>query len=666
MTLVLAVVYVIEGREPAPAEPVRYLRQLGVEGTNSFYVGARPPLKQNALMKLPIGSIRPEGWLRQQLQLESDGFTGHLTEVSKFCKFQGSAWTDPSGEGALGWEEVPYWLKGFVDLGYVLRDDRIIAESRRWIERILATQRPDGYFGPRGNLSTKAPDGAPMIDLWPNMIMMYPLRTYYEATGDSRVITLLTKYFAWQRTIPPEKFLPASWQKFRGGENLDSIYWLYNRTGESTLLELAELNHERTADWFNNIPTWHGVNITECFREPATWFQQSKRPADFKATEHDYNTIMNMYGQVPGGMFGADENARPGYTGPRQGAETCSMAEFMYSDEVLTRVSGDAIWADRAEDVAFNSLPASMTPDLRALHYLTAPNMIQLDRKNKAPLIENDGDMLSYNPYQYRCCEHNVAFAWPYFAEHLFMGTPDNGLAAVLYAPSLVTAKVGNSEQVEIREDTQYPFSGEISFHFKTARDVRFPFAIRVPGWSRQPSLRINGALLAAPDSGRGWLVIDRLWQNGDQLTLNLPMHITATVWAKNHGSVSIGRGPLTYSLKIAERWQQYGEQKWPAYEVFPASAWNYGLLVDPHHPEASIELSVRSSKLAAQPFSPDNAPIELRVKARPVLNWKQESNGLVGQLPDAAATQGSTPEEITLIPMGCARLRISAFPLVH
>src|SRR5205814_9562952 len=126
--------------------------------------------------------------------LEADGFTGHLTEVSKFCKFQGSAWTDPRGEGALGWEEVPYWLKGFVDLGYILRDERIIAESRRWIQRILATQRPDGYFGPRGNLSIKGPDSAPMIDLWPNMIMMYPLRTYYEATGDSRIITLLTKY----------------------------------------------------------------------------------------------------------------------------------------------------------------------------------------------------------------------------------------------------------------------------------------------------------------------------------------------------------------------------------------------------------------------------------------------------------------------------------------
>jgi DUF1680 family protein len=166
-------------------------------------------------------------------------------------------------------------------------------------------------------------------------------------------------------------------------------------------------------------------------------------------------------------------------------------------------------------------------------------------------------------------------------------------------------------------------------------------------------------------DSGRGWLVIDRLWKNGDQLTLNLPMHIAVSIWPKNHGSVSITRGPLTYSLKIAERWQKYGEQKWPAYEVFPASAWNYGLLVDPDHPEASVELSV-SSKLAAQPFTPDNAPIQLRAKARRVLNWKQESNGLVGLLPDAPATEGSTPEEITLVPMGCARLRISAFPLLH
>ena len=642
-----------------------FVHKLEANGTNAYYTGNRAPLKQRALIKLPIGSIQPQGWVRRQLELEAEGFTGHLTEVSKFCKFQGSAWTDPSGEGTLGWEEVPYWLKGFVDLGYILNDKRIIGESQRWIERVLATQRSDGYFGPRGNLTAKAPDGGTMIDLWPNMIMMYPLRTYYEATGDKRVLTTLSKYFAWQRTIPREKFLPASWQKWRGGENLDSIYWLYNRTGNPDLLQLAKINHERTADWTHTIPTWHGVNITECFREPATWFQQSKSDSDFAATVRDYQTVMDTYGQVPGGMFGADENARPGYTGPRQAAETCSMAEFMHSDEVLTGISGDAVWADRAEEVAFNSLPASMTPDLKALHYLTAPNMIQLDRKNKAPMIDNDGDMLSYNPYQYRCCQHNVAFAWPYFAEHLFMATPNNGVAAVFYAPASVSAQAGDRSRIEIRETTNYPFDGTVSFSFSAAHAVHFPFVLRVPGWSGAPKLLLNDAPVSVEKAGQGWLILDRTWRSGDRVAISFPMRITARVWTKNRGSVSINRGPLTYSLKIAEKWQQYGEQKWPAYEVFPASAWNYGLVVDSRNPEKTVRLAQNASQIASQPFALDAAPLELKAKAKRISNWKQEQNGLVGRLPEAPLADGPE-EEITLVPMGCARLRISAFPALR
>src|SRR5688500_2394822 len=168
---------------------------------------------------------------------------------------------------------------------------------------------------------------------------------------------------------------------------------------------------------------------------------------------------MSIYGQVPGGMFGADENARDRYIGPRQGAETCSMVELMFSHEILLGITGNALWADRCEEIAFNSLPSAMTADLKALHYLTAPNQVQLDRRGKAPMIENGGDMFSYTPYeQYRCCQHNVAFGWPYFAEHLWMATADNGLAATLYAECSVKAKVGDGTEVRIDEKTGYPF----------------------------------------------------------------------------------------------------------------------------------------------------------------------------------------------------------------
>jgi len=633
-------------------------------GQNRYYTGNRAPLSPSPLIKLPIGAVRPEGWLRTQLELEAEGFSGRLSEISQFCKYEGNGWVTP-GSGDRGWEEAPYWLKGFTDLGFVLGDKRIQAEARQWLDAVLSNQRKDGYFGTRKNLQVKRGDQPEMntdkpdevIDLWPNMIMLYPLRTLYEATGDPRVIPFMLKYFEWQRSIPAARFLPASWQKYRGGDNLDSIYWLYNRTGRSWLLDLARRNHERTANWFANIPSWHGVNISQGFREPAQYFQQAKDPKFIDATERSYRLVMDEYGQMPGGMFAADENARAGHVGPRQAAETCTMAEFMLSGELLVAITGDPKWADRAEDVAFNSLPASMTPDLKGLHYLTAPNQVQLDRRNKSPMIENGGDMFSYNPYQYRCCQHNVAHAWPYYAEHLWMATNGNGLAAVLYSASTVEAKVGGGRTVKITEKTDYPFGDTVIMTLAMNADVKFPLKLRVPAWAKNPTATVNGK--AAGAGGAGWLTIDRVWKSGDVVKLTLPMTVETKTWAKNGNSVSVYRGPLAYSLKIGERWQKYGaNEKWPAFEVFPTTAWNYALVPG--------DMRFEQGVMSKQPFTPDSAPVRLMAKGRRVPSWKLEANGLIQEVPASPVTTSEPLETITLIPMGCARLRVSAFPVAR
>ncbi|HOZ47786.1 MAG TPA: glycoside hydrolase family 127 protein [Candidatus Hydrogenedentes bacterium] len=624
----------------------------------THYAFNRAPLAPNPLAKLPIGAIRPEGWLRHQLELMTDGMIGRLPEVSRWCQFDDSAWTHPKGEGKYGWEEMPYWLKGFGDLGYVLDDERITSEARRWIDAILATQRDSGYFGPQANLEQN--------DIWPNMIALNVLQSFYEATGDERVLPFLTNYFRWELD-QGDNLLPGSWQAIRAGDNLESIYWLYNRTGDAFLLDAARLVHRRAANWTEGIASWHGVNICQSYREPAVYFQQAGDRAFLNAAERNYREVMDLYGQVPGGMFGADENARPGYTGPRQAAETCSMVEFMLSFEMLLGITGDPKFADRCEDVAFNSLPASMTADLKGLHYLTAPNMVQLDQESKSPLLQNGGCMLAYSPGErYRCCQHNVSHGWPYFAEHLWMATGDNGLAAVLLAANKVKAKVGESAQeVAIDLATDYPFDDTLRFTVHTGAPVAFPLYVRLPHWVNEAHLEINDKVVKVDARPTAFLRIERTWQDGDEIKLTLPMNIRVRTWDKNHNSVSVDRGPLTYSLKIGERWEKFGgSDEWPEWEVYPTTPWNYGLVLDPSAPAKSVEVIAQSREIAPQPFTVEAAPIVLKAKARRIPEWTMEQ-GLVGKLQNSPARVETDVEDVTLIPMACARLRISAFPTV-
>jgi len=635
-----------------------------VGSSNPFYKGNREPLLPSPLIKLPIGSITPKGWLRNQLELEAQGMTGRLPEISKWCRFDGNAWSDPQGQGHSGWEELPYWLKGYGDLGYVLGDQSIIKGARKWIDAVLASQQPDGWFGPRANKTGL--EGKP--DLWPHMVMCNVLESFYEFTGDERVIPFLTKYFKWLNTRPGDNFGAGYWPKIRFGDNIESIYWLYDHTGEPWLLELAKRIHQNMQDWTTGVHDWHNVNLSQGFREPGVYYQQAKQEKFLNAAENNYQTILGLYGQFPGGGFAGDENCRPGYTDPRQGFETCGMVESMHSFEMLTKISGNPLWADRCEDMAVNSLPASLTPDLKGLHYLTCANQVQLDQGNKAPEIQNGGTMFSYSPFErYRCCQHNVSHGWPYYAEELWLATADRGLCASLYAASEVTAKVGAGTNVKVAEETDYPFSDTVTLKMSIAQPVKFPLYLRIPRWCEGASVKVNGEAVPCVAKPLTYVKLEREWKDGDAVSLRLPREVRIQKWEKNQNAVSVSYGVLTFSLKIGERWQRCGgTDAWPEMEAFPTTPWNYGLVLDEKDLAKSFEVVKRGeAPLAAQPFTPATVPIELRVAAKQIPVWKLDSLGLVSKLQPSPVKSDQPTETVTLIPMGAARLRITSFPVI-
>ena len=590
---------------------------------NANYMGYRAPLRPLNFIKLPVGSIRPEGWVRKFLELQRDGLTGHLGEISAWLEKDDNAWLTTGGDH--GWEEVPYWLKGYSSLAYILNDPEMIEETKYWIEGVFASCQPDGYFGPVNERNGKR-------ELWAQMIMLWCLQSYYEYSQDRRVIDLMTNFFKWQMTVPDDRLLEDFWENSRGGDNIISIYWLYSHTGDAFLLELAEKIHRNTADWTQStsLPNWHNVNIAQCFREPATYYMQTGDSAMLKASYNVHRLIRRTFGQVPGGMFGADENARLGYIDPRQGVETCGLVEQMASDEIMLRMTGDPLWAEHCEEVAFNSYPVAVMPDFKALRYITCPNHVVSDSKNHHPGIDNRGPFLSMNPFSSRCCQHNHAQGWPYFAEHLVLATPDNGVATALYAACKAVVKVADGKEVD-----------------------------------------------AAPVAGK-YLCIHREWSDGDRVELTFPMSLSMRTWQVNKNSVSVDYGPLTLSLKIAEKyvekdsretaigdskWQKDADpQKWPTTEIYPGSAWNYSLVLDKTEPLKHFEVIRKSWPADDYPFTVANVPLEVKAVGRLVPEWEIDETGLCGVVPEEDAARGDK-EEITLIPMGAARLRITAFP---
>ncbi|MDO5308988.1 MAG: glycoside hydrolase family 127 protein [Planctomycetia bacterium] len=655
-----------------------------VEASHAHYLCNRAPLEPSPFLKLPLGAVKADGWLGRYLELQRDGLSGQLGNLSKWLEKKDNAWLQKGGK--YGWEELPYWLRGYVDLAYLLEDQEMIDEAKVWIEAIFASQREDGYFGPAN------PDTENGCDLWPNMLILFLMQSYYEYTGDQRVINFMSKYFDWIAMYPEKKFLKTYWENSRAGDLLYSCFWLYNITGNDTLLAVAKKINANTANWKqgSTLPNWHNVNIAQCFRQPATWWMLSHDEADKYATYNDFWLIHACYGQVPGGMWGGDENSRVGYIDPRQGVETCGIFEQMTSDMILFRITGDLSWVDHCEDVAFNTAPAAVMPNFRALRYITCPNQPISDSNNHSPGIDNNGPFMAMNPFSSRCCQHNHTHGWPYYIENLWTATPDGGVAATLYGASHVDAIVGSGDgnKVSIKEETHYPFDDSIVFTVnlpENVESVNFPLYVRIPKWTFDVAMSLNGEQIQFNDDNRPepqkWIRLERDWKNSDKLVVTFPSKASYRKWQQNKDCVSIDYGPLTYSLKIKEKyvlmdgrkvamgdsgWQEGAKQEdWPSYDILPASDWNYAL-VDPAKLDMSkITITKREWPEDNFPWTLDSVPFSITMRGRKLPQWKLDEFGLCAPVPFSPAQTSEPEEELELVPMGAGRLRISAIPTV-
>ena len=623
---------------------------------NANYVSNRAPLEATPFVALPLGTVRADGWLRRQLEFQKDGLTGEAENLYADALGERSAWL---GGSQADWEQGPYYAKGLLSLAYVLDDAGLRGKAQRYVDWVLQSQRSDGNFGPTTN-----------VDWWPRMIVIYYMRDYYEATEDARALTFLERYFEFQRNTIDGVDL-REWGKARAGDNMEVVLWCYNVTGQDWLLELAQKLRDKAFDWTDiytsntffdqgEFHPYHGVNVAQAFKMPAVYYQLSKSSADRDAYTRGMEHLMEERGR-PDGMFSNSEHLRGRYS--TSGTELCSVVEQMLSAETTIRITGSAEIGDHLEKLAFNALPAHLSPDLKQFTYYNKPNNVVSKAENgHLDFSDEHGNNHAPGPYSgFPCCRYNWHMGWPLFVKHLWMGTEDNGLAVVAYAPSTISAKVGNGVDVTIREETNYPFEESIKLTVSAAQNTTFPLKLRIPAWCQNPQVAVNGSTQGGVVSGE-FYVINRNWGNGDEVTITLPATVKATDWANN--SVGLERGPLVYSLQIEEDWQvkTFYDNGFSEFEVLPRSAWNYGLLLDRQDPEAGTEVS--RSGMSDEPFG--NAPIRITARAKKIPGWTLIDNGVQASEPPASPVSSNQPEEtVTLVPYGSRTLRVTNFPVL-
>ncbi|WP_029902621.1 beta-L-arabinofuranosidase domain-containing protein [Prevotella sp. 10(H)] len=650
------------------------------------YRNNRYPLVQKPYIELPLGNIKAKGWLQEMLERQRTGASGHMDTLYPQVMGERNGWLGGDGDQ---WERGPYWIDGLLPLAYLLDDKELQKKVQPWVEWALKSQKPDGFFGPDKDYPYEAGvqrDNA--HDWWPRMVVLKILQQYYSATNDERVIDFMSKYFKYQLETLPSKPLGnwTFWANYRAGDNLQVIHWLYNITGESFLIDLGDLIHSQAHDFtkmftasddLKKLNTIHCVNLAQGIKEPGIYYQQTGDKKYLDAVKKGFSDIKTYNGQAQG-MYGGDEGLHG--NNPTQGVELCSVVEMMFSLEKLAEITGDIDFIEHLEKVAFNALPTQVTDDFMHKQYFQQANQVMVTRHHRN--FYEDGNHgatdIVYGTFSgYPCCYSNMHQGWPKFVQNLWYATADNGLAALAYSPSQVTAKVANGIEVKMTEDTYYPMDDKIRFTLdiqtKKTKLVAFPFHVRIPSWCKEASITINGQAYKTVEGGK-IEIINRTWNSGDVVELHLPMGIqTDDTWYEK--SMTVQRGPLVYALKIEEEWTkkefegkdkiQFGDSYW---EIKPKSPWNYGIIqFDKKKADENFKVSINEQKMKSNYFwNLDGAPIELKVKAKQIPSWNLY-NEMAGPVPFSVHRWADEPEkEITLIPYGCTTLRISQFPIVR
>lgn len=589
--------------------------------------------------------LKPQGWLRRQLEIQAEGLSGNLHKI--WPDIRDSAWI---GGKCEGWERVPYWLDGFIPLAYLLENEELIATAKKYIDCILEKQHSDGWICPCKK------DEIPKYDTWALQLICKTLTVFYDCSGDERIPGVIYRAFKnYYELLKNGTITLFGWGKFRWFESFITLNFLSEHYDDEWITDLAKIIKKQGFDYSEAVEKWkkpshrwkmntHIVNITMMLKsEAVSYYLLGDRYTD---NAEKLREILDKYNGTAFEGFTGDEVLSG--IDPTRGTELCSVVEQMYSYELLYAYTGDRKWAERLEILAFNALPATLSEDMWTHQYVQQVNQIAC-RKTMimAPWSTNGpyANTFGLEP-NFGCCTANFSQGWPKFALSAFMYNDDTIISSVML-PSVL-----KDEGVKIKLETNYPFENTACYYIESEKD--FNFVIRIPSFAK--NLKVNGESTATKDlefeikPGKTKIVIE--------FACELLLKKRPNALYVLQGGSLIFSVPIAYKKKMREYKRKGVERKFPYcdYQFIPESAWNYAF--------AATDFEIKFNGVGDVPFSQANPPLSVKVKMCQI-DWglKIPYRSVCRKTPKSRVPI-SEVQEIELCPYGCARLRMTEMPI--